>query len=299
MLVWSFTSFVTREYSGGIVVKVLFMLPKTLLLLLFIFSASNASANNEEPLKQVTFNKVLELAGEEPEKTYSYGAHPSQFIQYWNTHERTDSAANVIFIHGGCWLKDYDITHTNPASNALRNAGFNVWSIEYRRLGEEGGDWPASLNDVEAAIDFIGDKLNGRPSAVMGHSAGGHLALLATANDTPASPNINVVIGLAAITDMVSYTQTDGSCNRAALNLMKTAYENTSDYQKASPRTQKLHDNTWLIQGDADRIVPLSQTHNIDVETEILEGVGHFDLIHPHSSAWKAIIKRLNNELHP
>ncbi|MGM7318887.1 alpha/beta hydrolase family protein [Idiomarina sp. ST10R2A5] len=279
--------------------KAFSLLPKTLLLLLFIFSASNASANNEEPLKQVTFNKVLELAGEEPEKTYSYGAHPSQFIQFWSTREHSDSAANVIFIHGGCWLKDYDITHTNPASNALRNAGFNVWSIEYRRLGQEGGDWPASLNDVEAAIDFIGDKLNGRPSAVMGHSAGGHLALLATANDTPASPNIEAVIGLAAITDMVSYTQTDGSCNRAALNLMKTAYENTSDYQKASPRTQKLHDNTWLIQGDADRIVPLSQTHNIDVETEILEGVGHFDLIHPHSSAWKAIIKRLNNELNP
>ncbi|WP_287816450.1 alpha/beta hydrolase [Idiomarina sp.] len=298
MLVWSFTSFVTRKYSGGIVVKAFSLLSKSLLLL-FIFGTSNVSADNEEPLKQVTFNEVLELAGEEPEKTYSYGAHPSQFIQYWKTHERTDSAANVIFIHGGCWLKDYDITHTNPASNALRNAGFNVWSIEYRRLGREGGDWPASLNDVEAAIDFIGDKLNGRPSAVMGHSAGGHLALLATANDTPASPNINVVIGLAAITDMVSYTQTDGSCNRAALNLMKTAYENTSDYQKASPRTQKLHDNTWLIQGDADRIVPLSQTHNIDVETEILEGVGHFDLIHPHSSAWKAIIKRLNNELHP
>ncbi|MGM0430628.1 MAG: alpha/beta hydrolase family protein [Pseudomonadota bacterium] len=269
------------------------------LLLLFIFGAANASANNKEPLKQVTFNNVLELTGEEPEKTYSYGAHPSQFIQYWNTNDHPDSAANVIFIHGGCWLKDYDITHTNPASNALRNAGFNVWSIEYRRLGEDGGDWPASLNDVKAAIDFIGEKLNGRSSAVMGHSAGGHLALLATANDTPASANVEAVIGLAAITDMVSYTQTDGSCNRAALDLMKTAYNHPSDYQKASPKTLKLHNNTWLIQGNADRIVPLSQTQNIDVETEILEGVGHFDLIHPHSSAWKAIIKRLNKELNP
>jgi acetyl esterase/lipase len=298
MLVWSFTSFVTREYSGGIVVKAFSLLSKSLLLL-FIFGASNASADNEEPLKQVTFNKVLELTGEEPTKRYSYGDHPSQFIQYWSTHERSDSAANVIFIHGGCWLKDYDITHTNPASNALRNASFNVWSIEYRRLGEEGGDWPASLNDVEAAIDFIGEKLNGRPSAIMGHSAGGHLALLATANDTPTPPNIEAVIGLAAITDMVSYTQTNGSCNRAALNLMKTAYENTSDYQKASPKTQKLHNNTWLIQGNADRIVPLSQTQNINVETEVLDGVGHFDLIHPHSSAWRAIIKRLNKELNP
>lgn len=267
---------------------------------LLIFSLTFPDAFAEESsLQQVSFQSVLELSPESPESSYHYGAHPTQFVQYWSAPKQSETASNVIFIHGGCWLKDYDITHTNPASNALRNAGFNVWSIEYRRLGEDGGDWPASLNDVEAAIDFIGDKINGRPSAVMGHSAGGHLALLATANDTPASPNIEAVIGLAAITDMVSYTQTNGSCNRAALNLMKTAYENASDYQKASPKTLKLHNNTWLIQGNADRIVPLSQTHNIDVETEVLDGVGHFDLIHPHSSAWKAIIKRLNNELNP
>ncbi|MGM0906727.1 MAG: alpha/beta hydrolase [Pseudomonadota bacterium] len=267
-------------------------------LVIFSLAFSHAFAGDNS-LQQVSFQSVLELPSGSPDNTYSYGPHSSQFIQYWNASKKSDTAANVIFIHGGCWLKDYDITHTNPASNALRNTGFNVWSIEYRRLGEEGGDWPASLNDVKAAINFIGKKLNGRPSAVMGHSAGGHLALLSTANDTPASANVEAVIGLAAITDMVSYTQTEGSCNRAALHLMKTAYNDPGDYQKASPQTQKLHNNTWLIQGNADRIVPLSQTQNIDLETEILEGVGHFDLIHPHSSAWKAIIKRLNKELNP
>jgi acetyl esterase/lipase len=267
--------------------------------LICFFVTFKGAASDTKLVKQVTFQQVRELPSKAPQEKYTYGPHSSQYINYWSAPKKSDSVADIIFIHGGCWLKDYDITHTNPASEALSSAGFNVWSIEYRRLGQESGDWPASLNDVKTAIAFIGEKLNGRPIAVMGHSAGGHLALLATANDTPASPNIEAVIGLAAITDMVSYTQTDGSCNRAALNLMKTAYGNASDYQKASPRTQKLHDNTWLIQGDADPIVPLSQTHNIDVETEILEGAGHFDLIHPHSSAWKAIIKRLNNELNP
>jgi|TARA_R100001369_G_scaffold53599_5_gene80385 acetyl esterase/lipase len=267
-------------------------------LIIFCLTYSHASAGDNS-LQQVSFQSVLELPSGSPDNSYSYGSHPSQFIQYWNAPKQPNTAANVIFIHGGCWLKEYDITHTNPASSAMRKAGFNVWSVEYRRLGEQGGEWPASLNDVKTAIRFIQQKLNNQPVAVMGHSAGGHLALLATTRNTPSAENINAVIGLAAITNMVSYTQAQGSCNRAASNLMKTAYTSEEDYRAASPTAQKLHANTWLMQGTKDKIVPMSQTADINVKTEQLEGAGHFDLIHPNSTAWEAIIQRLNKELKP
>jgi len=267
---------------------------------LFIFSLAffDASANSNS-LQQVSFQSVLELSSENPASNHHYGSHPSQFIQYWNAPAPSDTAANVIFIHGGCWLKEYDITHTNPASNALRKAGFNVWSVEYRRLGDENGEWPASLNDVKTAISFIQQKLNGQPVAVMGHSAGGHLALLATTQETPAADKLQAVIGLAAITDMLSYTQNEGSCNQAAKSLMETADTIEDDYRSATPKAQKLHANTWLLQGTEDKIVPMSQTTGLDVKTEKLEGAGHFDLIHPDSTAWEAIIQRLNKELKP
>lgn len=267
-------------------------------LVIFSLAFSDAFAGDNS-LQQVSFQSVLELPSGSPDNTYNYGSHSSQFIQYWKAPKQSDAAANVIFIHGGCWLKEYDITHTNPASSALRKAGFNVWSVEYRRLGEQGGEWPASLNDVKTAVHFIQQKLNDQPVAVMGHSAGGHLALLATTRKTPQAENINAVIGLAAITDMVSYTQAQGSCNRAASNLMKTAYTSEDDYRAASPKTKKLHANTWLMQGTDDQIVPMSQTADLDVKTEQLEGAGHFDLIHPNSTAWEAIIQRLNKELKP
>lgn len=267
-------------------------------LVIFSLAVSNAFAGDNS-LQQVPFQSVLELSSDSPDNSYNYGPHSSQFIQYWNAPKQSGTAANVIFIHGGCWLKEYDITHTNPASSAMRKAGFNVWSVEYRRLGEQGGEWPASLNDVKTAIHSIQQKLNNQPMAVMGHSAGGHLALLATTQETPSAENINTVIGLAAITDMVSYTQEQGSCNQAASNLMRTAYTSEADYQIASPKAQKLHVNTWLIQGTEDKIVPMSQTADLDVKLEQLKGAGHFDLIHPNSTAWEAIIQRLNKELKP
>lgn len=195
-------------------------------LVIFSLAFSDASAGDNS-LQQVSFQSVLELPSDSPDNSYNYGSHSSQFIQYWKAPKQSDAAANVIFIHGGCWLKEYDITHTNPASSAMRTAGFNVWSVEYRRLGEQGGEWPASLNDV------------------------------------------------------------------------KTAYTSEDDYRAASPKTKKLHANTWLMQGTDDQIVPMSQTADLDVKTEQLEGAGHFDLIHPNSTAWEAIIQRLNKELKP
>ncbi|MCA1768236.1 MAG: alpha/beta hydrolase [Idiomarina sp.] len=268
-------------------------------LLIGFFTVFNSNAGDTHLVKQVSFQEVLELSANVSQAKYPYGSHPSQYVEYWPASTKPESAPNVVFIHGGCWLEDYAINHTYPASSALSDAGFNVWSIEYRRLGEEGGDWPGSLNDVKAAIEQIQNKLNNEPVAVMGHSAGGHLALLATSDAAHPARNIDVVIGLAAITDMVSYTQAEGSCNRAAVNLMKTAYTEEQDYEHASPKVHDLHSNTWLIQGTADQIVPVSQTQELNVSIETIEGAGHFDLIHPHSTAWSAIIQRLNKELTP
>lgn len=252
-----------------------------------------------DPLRQVTFNDVLELPSDPPTQTYQYGSQPSQFYQYWPAKNNAMKAANVIFIHGGCWLKNYGIRHSYPLSTALTKEGFNLWSVEYRRLGEKNAEWPASLNDVSNAIENILRQTNGKQTVVMGHSAGGHLALLATSNERQYAEQVDAVLGLAAITDMQAYIAEDGSCNQAAKALLGTAKSNFNLAQ-ADPKQQTLHHNTWLLQGSADNIVPMSQADVFSVDnvnTKIVDDAGHFDMIHPQTNAWEAIVQRLKEEL--
>lgn len=88
----------------------------------------------------------------------------------------------AVFIHGGSWLAEYDITHTNKLTDELARNGIATWSLEYRRVGNEGGGWPGTFEDIARGADHLGAiaadwNLDRHRVIAMGHSAGGHLAL--------------------------------------------------------------------------------------------------------------------------
>jgi len=87
----------------------------------------------------------------------------------------------MIVIHGGSWHRRYGKVVMRGLVADLVRRGWAAWNIEYRRLGE-GGGWPATFADVAAAIDHLrrlDAPLDLDSVAVLGHSAGGHLALWA------------------------------------------------------------------------------------------------------------------------
>ena len=130
----------------------------------------------------------------------------------------------VIVIHGGCWLAAYDLGHISSLAAAITAEGFATWSIEYRRIGDEGGGWPGTFVDVAAAADHLGVLGGDYPLdldrvVVVGHSAGGHLALWLAARhklaaDDPlrgsAALPVDGVLSLAGITDLASYASPTG-----------------------------------------------------------------------------------------
>ena len=170
--------------------------------------------------------------------------------------------------------------------------------MEYRRTGDEGGGWPGSFDDVMSAIEFSTSLarfgVDTSNIVLLGHSAGGHLALLAGAN----SKQIKTVIGLAAITDIEQYAAGDNSCQTATPRFMGgSAQQLPENYTSANPTRQARHANTVLIHGKADQIVPVKQATSFSNEVRIIDGAGHFDLIHPGTPAFKALLKELANHI--
>jgi acetyl esterase/lipase len=139
--------------------------------------------------------------------------------------ETPEKVPLVIFICGGYWLNQYDIQHSFPLGSALAEAGYAVWSLEYRRTGDAGRGWPGSFDDIRQGLAFTSNLENYPVDldriVIKGHSAGGHLALLAASE----YPQADAVIGLVAITDIVEYSKVTNDCQTAAVPFMGGAYE--------------------------------------------------------------------------
>jgi len=121
-----------------------------------------------------------------PGRTHRYGPDRSQRCELHLPAGRSASAGAVthpvmIMIHGGSWRKRYGKIVMRALAGDLVRRGWAVWNIEYRRVGN-GGGWPATFADVAAAIDHLDGvdaPLDLERVSVLGHSAGGHLALWA------------------------------------------------------------------------------------------------------------------------
>ncbi|MDN7129936.1 alpha/beta hydrolase [Pseudidiomarina sp. 1APR75-15] len=242
----------------------------------------------------VAYSSVTELSYSAAQQRLSYGDDPLQFIDLWPT--SGVSAPLVVFIHGGCWLNAYNIDHTRPAATALQQAGYAVASIEYRRTGDNGGGWPGTWHDIQNAMQRLIAlpelALRERHVVVMGHSAGGHLALLA---GSAFAESVDHVVGLAAITDLAAYTAADGGCQQAGAQFMQSA--SASDWQQANPIEQDIKVAVTLLQGGADSIVPTEQARAYAqkgaVQVVLAESAGHFDWVHPNTAAWQQLLTTL------
>jgi len=80
-----------------------------------------------------------------------YGADPNQFIDV-----RLPSGAGlhpiVFFIHGGYWRAKYDLTYAGHLCDALKKKGIATWNVEYRRVGNPGGGWPGTFEDIRSSL---------------------------------------------------------------------------------------------------------------------------------------------------
>lgn len=270
-------------------------------LLMMLLSSAAAADNEYLPVPaNVSFAAVSELAFRDSDLTLSYGSEARQFGKLWLPASASAQPSTLlVLIHGGCWLSEFEIDHSFALSTGLAQVGYAVWSLEYRATGDPGGGWPGTFEDIIAGINYsqrLEDYgVSTENLAILGHSAGGHLALLAGSTQSGLTVNPDLVIGLAAITDVVAYAKGVSSCESATPAFLGGSIEQIPGiYLQANPASHVLHQNTYLLHGTADQIVPLSQAQLPNVETRMSNGASHFDWIHPGSPAFASLLELLD-----
>ncbi|RJQ76640.1 alpha/beta fold hydrolase [Pseudonocardiaceae bacterium YIM PH 21723] len=134
-------------------------------------------------------------------RTIAYGPEPAQVGELYLP-EGDGPFPVVVLIHGGYWTAMWDRRQVTALADDLVRRGYAVWNVEYRRVGDPGGGWPGTFDDISAAIDAVDGldaALDTGDVTLVGHSAGGHLAAWAAHRDAPKITPVAVVTLAAAL----------------------------------------------------------------------------------------------------
>jgi acetyl esterase/lipase len=256
------------------------------------------------------------LAAGPPDERIQYGPGPFQFGNL-RLPKRAGPHPVVVFVHGGCWLSAFDITHAGSLEQAIADSGFAVWSLEYRRVGNDGGGWPGTFTDLAQGTDHLRTlaskySLDLNRVVVAGHSAGGEFALwLAARRKIPSSSELYVpnpltvrgVFGLAPAPDLEGLHAT-GVCGNVIDKLMGGSPADRADrYAAASPmKLVPVGVPQTLIVGAKDRSwAPIGRAYYAraqaagDSTVTLIEApdAGHFELVAPKTTTWPLVIREL------
>ena len=246
---------------------------------------------------------ILKLAPPPADARLPYGKDSNQFGELRlpkSEAKGKKSSAVVMNIHGGFWRSKYNLAHAGHLCGALTAKGLATWNIEYRRVGNPGGGWPGTFEDIANAYRFLPQiakryDLDTTRVVVMGHSAGGQLALCLAGHE----PSVKAVISLAGVVDLQRAWEEHLSDDAVVAFLGGKPKDVPEHYQEADPMQLKIGSATqWLIHGAADSVVPPPFSRNYaeqkkkwgeDVHYLEVSTAGHFELIDPHSNAWPKV----------
>ena len=285
------------------------MLIRSLLILFFCLAPTTLFAETEPKLAGVP--ELLAMPEPPADVRMHYGEDPLQFADL-RLPPGEGPFPVAILVHGGCWLAQYDVGHLGAMAEALTESGIATWTLEFRRVGNEGGGWPGTFLDVSHATDFLREAAATHPLdldrvVIAGHSAGGHLALWLAARhklppDSPlwvANPlKLKGVLGLAPAADL-ELTYRNQTCSGVSQQLVGGTPEEFPERYRDGSASALLplglpqviingaHDPGWLIVSRAyqEQAAALGE----DVQLIVPPDAGHFELVMPTSTTFPIV----------
>jgi acetyl esterase/lipase len=232
-----------------------------------------------------------------PDRTEVTGPLQTDFYDVWEPSPGRARGITVALVHGGFWREQYDRTHANPLAEALARDGFHAANLEYPRIGMPGGGWPGTGTAVLARLQSVqADTHLPDRVVVVGHSAGGHLALWLASDDH--APWLTGVVALAPAADL-GVVDRLGLSNHAARALLGgSPDEAPGAWADADPARQRLTVPAVIVTGERDDVVPAevvdsyvaSRTADEPLRTAVARGADHFDVIDPAGDAYLLVL---------
>ena len=264
------------------------------------------------------------LPSSAPDARDAYGADSSQ---YGDLRLPSGSGPHpvAVLIHGGCFKAAYaNLRELGAMADSLKARGIATWNVEYRRLGQAGGGWPETYRDVGRAVDHLRSLASkhaldlGRV-VVVGHSAGGHLALWAAARGRlPKTSALHAenplpvrgVVDLAGPVDISAniegyHAECRDSVITSLLGGMPSAVR--EHYAHASSLALlPLGVPQVIVLGEHENFVPrpLAEAYvraaaraGDAARLIAIPGMGHFELAMPNTPAWPAVADAIRSLL--
>lgn len=228
--------------------------------------------------------KLLIRAPASPSRVLSVGEDPDMVADLWSP--STAPQGTVVILHGGFWREHIDRRHTSHMAQALTADGWAALCLEYPRAA---GNPDLTHQAVRTGLEeLLQNHITTGPAVLLGHSAGGQLALWATSSQ---QLEFTTVVALAPVTSLQQAEDLhlgEGAAH-SFLGGPAVARPDLDPARLATPKTP-----TILIHGDRDQRVPIELSRRYvhdrpEVQLITVPGADHFDLIDPHSTHWPSV----------
>ena len=238
---------------------------------------------------------------------YNNDSHQKHLLDIYLPKKSKGKIPLVVLIHGGAWLsndKYADMGYMTKTMAAMVDAGFAIASIDYRFSTE--AIFPAPLQDCNKAISFLYDHADKygfdiKRFAVMGFSAGGHLANMVGLSKNNHIPNffmngssttfsIKAVVDYYGPADLVLFPTSNDAKSPEGILLGAAPLDRPDLAKIASPinYVDKNDPPFLIIQGEKDESVDPKQSKllsawltvkNVQNELIIVKDAPHYGVM--------------------
>lgn len=197
-------------------------------------------------------------------------------------------------LHGGWWGARYGLDLMHALCADLAGSGWLVSNVEYRRIGGDDGGWPDTFADVLSGAEILraAGLADGLRTVAIGHSAGGHLALLLAGAGA-----VDAAVGLAPATDLERCDREGVGEGAAAEFIGASRADEPDTYRRASPaHCLPLGRPQLIVHGELDDRIPVRHSRDYAAAARAagdpvtyaeLPGTDHFHVIDPAHPSWR------------